>query len=205
MCWEAHRARVFPAKCRLSKEHPAGVPPMSRLPPRPLKVERDFTDARLTGFGGWSALAPTAERLGLFGDLSEGVSVKVRCLGASDGEFQAKASEADLAGFLEASRRPVPSCCPKSARRHGPRSSSVTSSVRRPPKPPERPPPEPHGPCPEPLSPWLHEKAYKPKIQTANHYWRIREGLCCLKPSTTPTYGMLAAQHNSQRPRTPSP
>ena len=44
---------------------------MSRLLPRPLKVEQDFTDARLTGFGGCSALALTAERLGLFKDLSE--------------------------------------------------------------------------------------------------------------------------------------
>ena len=51
---------------------------MASTAPRPLKVEGEFTDARLTGFGGWSALALTAERLGLFGDLSEGVSVKVR-------------------------------------------------------------------------------------------------------------------------------
>ena len=28
---------------------------MSRLPPCPLKIELDFTDARLTGFGGWPA------------------------------------------------------------------------------------------------------------------------------------------------------
>ena len=59
---------------------------MSRLLPRPLKVEQDFTDARLTGFGGCSALALTAERLGLFQDLSEGVRIKVRRRGASDGE-----------------------------------------------------------------------------------------------------------------------
>ena len=59
---------------------------MDRVLPRPLKVEQDFTDARLTGFGGCSALALTAERLGLFRDLSEGVSVKVRRRGASDGE-----------------------------------------------------------------------------------------------------------------------
>ena len=49
---------------------------MNGLLPRPLKVEQDFTDARLTGFGGWSALALTAERLGLFGDLSEGIRIK---------------------------------------------------------------------------------------------------------------------------------
>ena len=59
---------------------------MSRLLPRPLQVEQDFTDARLTGFGGCSALALTAERLGLFQDLSEGVRIKVRRRGASDGE-----------------------------------------------------------------------------------------------------------------------
>ena len=59
---------------------------MNRLLPRPLKVEQDFTDARLTGFGGWSALALTVERLGLFRDLSEGVRIKARRRGASDGE-----------------------------------------------------------------------------------------------------------------------
>ena len=60
---------------------------MSRLLPRPLKVEQDFTDARLTGFGGCSALALTAERLGLFKDLSEGVRIKVRRRGASAENF----------------------------------------------------------------------------------------------------------------------
>ena len=59
---------------------------MASTAPRPLKVEHEFTDARLTGFGGCSALALTAERLGLFGDLSEGVSVKAGRRGASDGE-----------------------------------------------------------------------------------------------------------------------
>ena len=59
---------------------------MASTAPRPLKVEHEFTDARLTGFGGCSALALTAERPGLFGDLAEGVSVKVRRHGASDGE-----------------------------------------------------------------------------------------------------------------------
>ena len=51
---------------------------MASTAPRPLKVEHEFTDARLTGFGGCSALALTADRLGLFGDLAESVSVKVR-------------------------------------------------------------------------------------------------------------------------------
>ena len=59
---------------------------MASITPRPLKVEGEFKDARLTGFRGWSALALTAERLGLFGDLAEGVSVKVRRRGASAGE-----------------------------------------------------------------------------------------------------------------------
>ncbi len=59
---------------------------MESLLPRPLRVEQDFTDARLTGFGGCSALALTAGRLGLFKDLSEGVRVKVRRRGASDCE-----------------------------------------------------------------------------------------------------------------------
>ncbi len=36
---------------------------MASITPCPLKVERE-TDTRLTGFGGWSALALTAERLG---------------------------------------------------------------------------------------------------------------------------------------------
>ena len=59
---------------------------MSRLLPRPLKVELDFMDARPTGFGGWPALALTTERLGLFRDLSAGVLAKVRRRGAADGE-----------------------------------------------------------------------------------------------------------------------
>ena len=58
---------------------------MASTAPRPLKVDHEFTDARLTSFGGWSALALTAKRLGLFGDLAEGVSVKVRRRGASGG------------------------------------------------------------------------------------------------------------------------
>ena len=58
---------------------------MASTTPRPLKAEHEFTNARMTGFGGWFALALTAERLGLFGDLAEGVSVKVRRRGASGG------------------------------------------------------------------------------------------------------------------------
>ena len=93
---------------------------MNRLPPRPLKVERDFTDARLTGFGGWSAPALTAERLDLFGDLSEGVSVKARRRGASDGE-----SLWSLAGLLGAAHRlATGERIPRTCLRHAPSLSS---------------------------------------------------------------------------------
>ena len=54
----AHRAGVF-RQMPVVQKHPTGAP-MSRLLPRPLKVEQDFTDARLTGFGGWSELALAA-------------------------------------------------------------------------------------------------------------------------------------------------
>ena len=68
----------------MRKNHPAGAPTASAAP-RPLKVGREFTDARLTGFGGCSALALTAGRLGPFGDLAAGVPVKAGRRGASDG------------------------------------------------------------------------------------------------------------------------
>ena len=57
---------------------------MKMLLPRPLKVEHEFTDDRLTGFGGCSALASTARRLDLFRALADAVSVKTRCRGPSD-------------------------------------------------------------------------------------------------------------------------
>ena len=74
-------------------------------------------------------MALTAERLGLFGGLAEGVRIKVRRRGASDGEsfwaraalrllglshapsgrrmgeFLSKVSESDVEGLLEAARR----------------------------------------------------------------------------------------------------
>ena len=53
---------------------------------RPPKVEFEFTDLDLTGFGGASILARTAGRYGLFELLEEAVSVKVRDRGASDAE-----------------------------------------------------------------------------------------------------------------------
>ena len=58
---------------------------MNTVLPRPPKVEMDFTDAQLTGFGGWSVLGQMAERLDLPRALS-GVSVKQRARGASDAE-----------------------------------------------------------------------------------------------------------------------
>ena len=53
---------------------------------RPPKVDFDFTDLDLTGFGGVSILARTARDFGLFELLGEAVSVKVRDRGASDAE-----------------------------------------------------------------------------------------------------------------------
>ena len=58
---------------------------MNTLLSRPPKVEIDFTDAQLTGFGGWSVLGQMEERLGLPRALSS-VSVKRRARGASDVE-----------------------------------------------------------------------------------------------------------------------
>jgi len=54
---------------------------------RPLPADMDFTDLSLTGFGGGSLLARTAQELGLFDLLSGAVSVKVRRRGASDAEM----------------------------------------------------------------------------------------------------------------------
>ncbi len=53
---------------------------------RPPRVDMDFTDLNLTGFGGAGILARTARRFGLFELLEEAVSVKVRNRGASDTE-----------------------------------------------------------------------------------------------------------------------
>ena len=54
---------------------------MNGLLPRPLKVEHEFTDARLPSFGGWSALALTAERPSLLGDLAFRSTMALRKLG----------------------------------------------------------------------------------------------------------------------------
>ena len=58
---------------------------MSAVFPRPPKVEMNFTDAQLTGFGGWSVLGQMTARLGLPRALPA-VSVKQRARGASDAE-----------------------------------------------------------------------------------------------------------------------
>ena len=58
---------------------------MNTVIPRPPKVEMDFTDAQLTGFGGWSVPGRMAERLNLPRPLSA-LSVKQRARGASDAE-----------------------------------------------------------------------------------------------------------------------
>ena len=65
--------------------HPTGAPDAKHTP-RPLNVDIDFTDAQLTGRGGWAALARVAQRMGLFPALAEAVSVKRRRRGPSDGQ-----------------------------------------------------------------------------------------------------------------------
>lgn len=57
---------------------------MKTLLPSPPKVDHDFADDRLTGFGGASALAAMAKRMGLFRALADAVSVKTRRRGPSD-------------------------------------------------------------------------------------------------------------------------
>ena len=60
---------------------------MSKIIPNPPKIEIDFTDARLTGQGGWALLARAARELELPRRLSEAVRLKRRDRGASDGEM----------------------------------------------------------------------------------------------------------------------
>ncbi len=63
------------------------VRPMKRIiEPNPAKVETEFTDAMLTGRGGWSVLARLAKEPGLLRMLGGCVRVKSRARGASDGE-----------------------------------------------------------------------------------------------------------------------
>lgn len=60
---------------------------MSTLIPQPPRVEIDFTDAALTGQGGWSLLGAMARRLGLPEQLSASLQLKQRRRGASDAEM----------------------------------------------------------------------------------------------------------------------
>ena len=92
---------------------------MASTAPRPLKVEHEFTDARLTGFGGCSALALTADRLGLFGDLAESVSVKVRrsgpwCCTARSSAGCGRPDGCIRAGYIPCRSVPQASDSPKS-------------------------------------------------------------------------------------------
>ena len=61
---------------------------MSKINPRPGKVEIGFSDDRLTGVGGAVFLANAARRHGLFDRLAEAVSIKVPARGTSDMETQ---------------------------------------------------------------------------------------------------------------------
>lgn len=60
---------------------------MTKIIPHPPKVEIDFTDAQLTGIGGWSLLARMAQQSGLLEQLAETIHVKKRRRGASDAQM----------------------------------------------------------------------------------------------------------------------
>ena len=60
---------------------------MTKIIPNPPKIEIDFTDAQLTGQGGWALLSRVARRLDLPRRLSEAVGLKRRRRGASDAEM----------------------------------------------------------------------------------------------------------------------
>lgn len=60
---------------------------MQKIIPQPPRVEIDFTDAALTGQGGWSLLAAIAHRFGLPEQLARAVCLKRRRRGASDAEM----------------------------------------------------------------------------------------------------------------------
>ena len=60
---------------------------MSTIIPNPPKIDIDFTDAQLTGQGGWALLAHAARRLGLLKGLGEAIGVKRRDCGTSDAEM----------------------------------------------------------------------------------------------------------------------
>ncbi len=60
---------------------------MTRVIPCPPRVDIDFTDAQLTGHGGWSLLAAIARRLQLPERLAASLQLKQRRRGASDAEM----------------------------------------------------------------------------------------------------------------------
>lgn len=60
---------------------------MTKIIPQPPRVDIDFTDAALTGHGGWSLLAAIAQSLGLPQALASAVQLKHRRRGASDAEM----------------------------------------------------------------------------------------------------------------------
>ncbi len=71
---------------------------MSRLQRRIPNVEIDFTDARLTGHGGWVFLGRLFKRLGLAQRLAEAVCLKRRRRGATDAEMLLSLVAAQVAG-----------------------------------------------------------------------------------------------------------
>jgi len=60
---------------------------MTTLNPNPSRVEIEFTDAALTGHGGWSLLGAMARRLDLPAQLAKSIRLKQRQRGASDAEM----------------------------------------------------------------------------------------------------------------------
>lgn len=60
---------------------------MTTVNPKPPHVEIEFTDAALTGHGGWSLLGAMARRLGLPEELARSIGLKQRQRGASDAEM----------------------------------------------------------------------------------------------------------------------
>jgi len=60
---------------------------MTTIPPTPPKIDIDFTDAQLTGHGGWAFLARRARTLDLPQALAQAVQLKCRRRGASDAEM----------------------------------------------------------------------------------------------------------------------
>jgi len=70
-----------------SYSHHLTSAPMPTIPPTPPKIDIDFTDAQLTGCGGWAFLARMARALELPQQLAQAVQLKCRRRGASDAEM----------------------------------------------------------------------------------------------------------------------